>query len=170
MQTVQVDQEVEETYWLNQIRSKPGRPLEEEVRLEGKPLLMELDTGAEVSLVSKKTFLTILPRHTTQPTRVQLHTYSGETIPVVGKIEVDVQYQEQQAKLPLIVLEGDGPSLFGRDWLSAFRLDWKSINRVEREKLASVLNKHQALFEEGLGTLKGSNQRSLSSRNHASVK
>ena len=28
VQTVEVDQEVERTYWLKQIRSEPGRPLE----------------------------------------------------------------------------------------------------------------------------------------------
>ena len=44
---------------------------------------------------------------------------------MVGKVDVEVQYQEQQAKLPLIVVEGKGASLFGRDWLSAICLDWK---------------------------------------------
>ena len=40
-------------------------------------------------------------------------TYSGEAIPMVGKVDVEVQYQEQQAKLPLVVVEGDVLSLFG---------------------------------------------------------
>ena len=39
---MEVDQ-VERTYWLKQIRSKPGRPLEIEVKLKGKPLVMELN-------------------------------------------------------------------------------------------------------------------------------
>ncbi len=90
---MEVDQEVERTYWLKQIRSEPGRPLEIEVKLEGKPLVMELDTGAGVSLVSEKTFQMILPSHITQATRTQLRTYSGEVIPVVGKVDVEVQYQ-----------------------------------------------------------------------------
>ena len=153
--TVGVDQEVERTYWLKQIRSEPGRPLEIEVRLEGKPLMMEVDTGAGVSLVSEKTFQMILPSHTTQATRTQLRTYSGEAIPVVGKVDVEVQYQGQQANLLLIVVEGDGPSLFGCDWLSAIRLDWKSTNMVKSKRLASVLDKHQVLFADGLGTQTG---------------
>ena len=83
--------------------------------------MMELDTGAGVSLVSEKTFQMILPSHTMQATRSQLCTYSGEAIPGVGKVDVEVQYQGQQAKLSLIVVEGDGPSLFGCVWLSAIR-------------------------------------------------
>ena len=93
--------------------------------LEGKPLVMELDTGAGVSLVSEKKIQMILLSHTTQATRTHLCTYSGEAIPVVGNVDMEVQYQGQQAKLPLIVVEGDGPSLFGCGWLSAICLDWK---------------------------------------------
>ena len=66
---MEVDQGVKRTYWLKQIRSKSGRPLEIEVRLEGKPMVMELDAGAGVSLVSEKTFQVILPSHTMQATR-----------------------------------------------------------------------------------------------------
>ena len=73
---------------------------------------------------------------------------------MVGKVDVEVQYQGQQAKLPLIVVE-DGPSLFGRNWLSAICLDWKLINMVKSKRLGSVLDKHQVLFADGLGTLKG---------------
>ena len=58
----------------------------------------------------------------------QLLTYSGEPIPVVGQLEVEVGYEGQLAKLPLVVVEREGPSLFGPDWLSKICLDWKSIN------------------------------------------
>ena len=68
-------------------------------------------------------------------------------------MDVEVQYQGQQTKLPVIV-EGDGPSLFRRDWLSAICIDWKSINMVKSKRLTSVLDKHQVLFADGLSTLK----------------
>ena len=78
---MQVEQELEDTYWLNQIRSQPGRPLEVEVTLDGKPLWTELDMGVGVSLVSEKTFQTVLPSYTLHATGTKLHTYSGEPIP-----------------------------------------------------------------------------------------
>ena len=80
----------------------------------------------------------ILPGETLQPSHTQLRTYSGEPIPVVGQLEVDVGYEGQVAKLPLLVVEGEGPSLFGRDWLSTIRLDWKSINAVGSRSLVWV--------------------------------
>ena len=84
---------------------------------------------AAVSLISRKTYQNLLPGETLQPAHTQLRTYSGEHIPV-GQLEGKVGHEAQLAKLPLVVVEGEGPSLFGRDWLSKIRLDWKSINVV----------------------------------------
>ena len=70
-------------------------------------------------------------------------------------MKVKVQYQDQEAQLQLIVVRGSGPSLFGRNWLSAIRLDWRAINAVKGVRLAGVLEQHSALFEPGLGTLRG---------------
>ena len=38
------------------LRSEPGKPLVMDLTLNGKPLTMELDTGAAVSLVSEETY------------------------------------------------------------------------------------------------------------------
>ena len=42
------------------------------------------------------------------------------------------------ARLPLIVVEENGPSLLGCDWWSTICLDWKSINTVKSKKLVGV--------------------------------
>ena len=57
--------------------------------------------------------------------------------------------------MPLLIVQGSGPTLLGRDWLSQIRLDWKQIHRVHTLSLQAVLNRHPAVVEEGLGTLKG---------------
>ena len=44
---------------------------------------------------------------------------------VVGEITVEVKYVEQAASLVLIVVKGEGPSLFGRNWFDHITLDWK---------------------------------------------
>ena len=59
------------------------------------------------------------------------------------------------AMLPLIVVAGSGPSLLGRNWLAQFRLDWKTIHSLKQTALSQLLEKHAAIFEPGLGTLKG---------------
>ena len=41
---------------------------------------------------------------------------------------VTAQGNGEEARLPLLVVEGTGPNLLGRDWLSRLRLlDWKKI-------------------------------------------
>ena len=117
---------------------------------------MELDTGASVSLVSEQTYRSQLQGCPLKPSSTQLRTYSGETLKVLGKVDVTVSYEQQQARLPLVVVSGTGPSLFGRNWLAEIRLNWESINRVHIDNaLAKVLMSHKMVFEEGLGKLKG---------------
>ena len=122
--------------------------------LDGKPLCMEVDTGAAVSLVSERTYRSLFPERCLQPSKACLHTYSGELI-TVGQTEVEVCYEEQRVTVPLLVVKGGGPILFGRDWLTKIRLDWGAINTVKCRTLTSVLKSHCSVFEPGLGTLQG---------------
>ena len=114
-----------------------------------------MDTGASISLMSERTFSKMWPGRTLQPSTLKLRTYLKETIPVVGCTTVNVNYNGQFCKLPLVVVAGGGPSLVGRDWLCHIRLDWRQINRVHNASLQAVLTRHPLVFQEGLGTLKG---------------
>ena len=84
-----------------------------------------------------------------------MHLYSNESLEVLGQIEATVQYKEQIAKVPLIVVKGNGQSLFGRDWLSQIRLDWQKIHSILKCDITEVLNRHSHVFKETLGTLQG---------------
>ena len=44
-------------------------------------------------------------------------------MPVLGEMNVEVEYGSQISILTLTEVEGSGPSLFGRDWLGQLRLD-----------------------------------------------
>ena len=55
----------------------------------------------------------------------------------------------------LTIVEGDGPTLLGRDWLKQLCLNWKEIFALyQQSSLQSVLDRHEELFQESLGTLK----------------
>ena len=56
----------------------------------------------------------------------------------------------------LVVVAGDGPSLFGRNWLKYIRLDWNRITtiRAKSSGLDALLQKHDLLFKEEVGTVK----------------
>ena len=86
---------------------------------------------------------------------VKLRTYSNVSLQVLGQIEAKIQYNKQTVQLPLIVVEGNGPILYGRDWLAHIQLDWKKIHSVQRCGVAEVLERHSHVFKETLGTLQG---------------
>ena len=119
-----------QAYTLYSIRDPAAKPLQTTVTVEDREILMEVDTGASVTVISKATLDSIWGAQQSpplQPTDVKLRTYTGAEIPVAGGLEVKVQYEGQEEKLPLIVTAGNGPSLIGRDWLTKLTLDWKNI-------------------------------------------
>ena len=130
-------------------------PIRVSLAVDGCPLDMEVDTGAAVSIMLQTTFDELWPNRSKAPSTVRLQSYSGEPISVVGSIEVAVEYQEQSAELPLVIVEGNGPTLLGRNWLKHIRLDWQGIHRLSQPSLNSLLQKHETVFQEGLGTLQG---------------
>ena len=136
-------------------KSGSNKPLEVDLQLEGKPLRMEVDTGAAVSLVSEMTYRSLFPTLQLQPSMTKLRTYSGEPLTVLGQQEVKVQHGEQTAQLSLLVVQGEGPSLLGRNWLRVFRLDWNMIHQLSGGELQELLDRHGEVFQVELGTLRG---------------
>lgn len=124
-------------------------------KIEGKQLAMELDTGAAVSLISKELYDAHFSELPLRPTQIMLRTYTGEVIPAEGVIMVAVKMNKQRAKLPLYVVHGSSPPLFGREWLRKIQIDWREIRTVREETLEGVLQRHAEVFKEELGTLKG---------------
>ena len=90
-------------------------PMKCELTVDGKQLTMEIDTGAEVSIVAEETYKHCFPELTLSPSRVVLRTYTNQEIPVVGEAKVRVQHGDNAQQLRLVVVTGSGPSLLGRD-------------------------------------------------------
>ena len=147
----------EEEYPMYTVRNRTTKPLIAEVTLNGVSMKMEVDTGASVSIMAEENFQMLLDKGATlRPTQAKLFTYTGDPIPVVGTTDVEVEHQGQAATLPLIVTRGQGPSLLGRDWLAALKLNWKEMFSVcTNTSLQAVLETFQEVFEEGLGTIHG---------------
>ena len=138
-----------------------NRPPLVDVHIDAKPISMQVDTGASVTVLSKVTYSSFWPvPPTLQNCNSNLTTYSGEKISVLGKIAVHVSYKDQQEDLSLLVFEGSGPPLLGRDWLKCLKLDWNEVilsirHSQENSKVSSVLDKYASIFLPGLGTFSG---------------
>ena len=141
-----------------QINGDLSRTMRVQLQINGIPLSMEIDTGAAVSIISEQTQRNLFPTATLQPARIKLRTYTGEPMPVLGEMIVDVTYQQNHYTLPLIVVEGNGPSLFGRNWLQHICLDWKSLGVATAQKVPSpiefLLRKYEDVFQEELVTMR----------------
>ena len=100
--------------------------------INGKWLNMEVDTEAEVSIISEKTREEIFPEEKLRPSDLKLKTYTIESMKVTGTciLNVKVQYEDQFKKLVLVVTAGNGPSLLGRNWLNHIKLNWKKLFAV----------------------------------------
>ena len=143
-------------YYLCPVRDSQASPLQTVVLINDKPVSMEVDTGAAVTVISKHQVAQIYPTlPLLQPTPVKLRTYTGSEIPVAGTLMVKVQHQQQSIELPVIVLEGSGPYLLGQDWLAHIRLDWQAMFSTHLdESLSNLIKRHESVFQAGLGTIK----------------
>ena len=111
-----------------------------------------------MSIISEQTQRNLFPNVTLQPSRIKLRTYTGEPIPVLGEMTVDVTYRQNHYTLALFVVEGNGPTLFGRSWLEHICLDWKSLGVVTVQKVPSLIEfllwKYEDVFQERLATMR----------------
>lgn len=122
-------------------------------------VLMEIDTGAAVSIISETVYERSFSHIPLEGAGVKLNTYTGQPIPVRGQFMAKVTYEDQTADLPLIVVKGKGPSLCGRNWLQQIKLNWRMIKTVSEhtqppKSIPEVIAKYSEVFRDELGTLK----------------
>ena len=133
-----------------------SRPFLTDVLVNGKRIHMEIDTGAAVSIISEDQQKLLLLDAIIEESPIKLKMYTGENMPVVGKVNANVKCGQQSKNLELIVVMGKGPSLLGRNWLEQLRLDWAKIGRIAAKKvpleLPSLLSKQVPVFKDELGT------------------
>lgn len=142
------------------IKKSKVPPITTTVKVQGKRLSMEIDTGASVSIISECTWRGLWSPQQLPlcPTEMKLTTYTGEAVAIRGEVQVDVETQEgEKGTLPLIVVSGDGPSLLSRNWLCQLKLDWQEIHHcrgIADTGLSQLLTDYTEVFKEELGEFK----------------
>jgi len=84
-------------------------PLHVTMSLNGKPTLMEIDTGAAVSILTETKFKGIISEEL-QGSLVNLCTYSGEKVSVKSDATCNVEYDGKIYVLSLVIVPGSGPT------------------------------------------------------------
>ena len=81
---------------------------------------MEVDTGATLSIIGHKTYQQLWTKNAPplKPIQAHLRTYTGEAIKTLGEVDVEVNLDKQTKQLILLIVDGDGPTLLGWDWLT----------------------------------------------------
>ena len=76
-------------------------------------------------------------------------------------MKVKVNYGETNKLLFLYVVEGQGPSLMGREWLNEININWQKLNLADtsnnvvptNSEVERLLKKYVNVFKEGLGVM-----------------
>jgi len=131
-----------------------------EVSIQDTPVEMEVDTGATLSIMSHATYYPPGQRYrsNTHVNPSQAPHLHRRTNHCDGAIEVPVKYGDQAADLQLMIVEGEGPTLMGRDWLRHLCLDWAQLSNItpdHRSELNELLHAHSGLFSSDVGQIKG---------------
>ena len=119
---------------------------------------MEVDTGASASPISMATYESLWSISEPPPLKQIDFKRRTYTVKMAGMVTVDVTHYGQTKQLPLLVVEGKGPSLLGRDWLEKFTLDWWQIHQFNMTgtlSLNDVLLAHPDVFKDKLGEVRG---------------
>ena len=141
---------------------KTSAPVFVTVEVEGTSIQMELDTGAAVSLLPNTIYQRQFNHIPLKRTTARLKTYTGEPLPLHGQIMVLVKKVKTEVRLPLLVVDSQGPPLMGRNWLSKVPINWYHIkeltvsqapDKAGQQGIERVLRKYPGLFREELGKM-----------------
>lgn len=149
---------------LYEIRQDLGKYIIE-VKIDGKSLEMEVDSGARYSIVSETTLHYLGLKRSLEPTNISFRAFSHDIVPCRGKVKVTVQHKGKEIKAYLYVVSPGHDSLIGRQWIRALDLELKEIDagRVGQRKISTtdtfsvkeeeIVSEFPNIFEEKIGCI-----------------
>lgn len=111
------------------LRAAP--PVMLQVRLNGTDMWFQVDSGACRTIIGSTTFEALAVRPSLRPADIELHRFEDPK-PIVfrGVFDAEVHFRDRRLTLPVLVSNGNGPSLLGRDWFAPMGLGVSGVNSV----------------------------------------
>ena len=111
------------------------KPFVIDLKINNIPIVMEVDTGSLVSVMSEKVKKSLFPFSKLEKSNLVLRCYNGiKIVPLGVMTNVAVMYRDSKRYLNLYVLQGAGPNLIGRHWICAFNLWPPSMSMTDSGK------------------------------------
>lgn len=113
----------------------------------------EIDTGAAVSVCSRKLYNKYFSDVAVKPSNVILKSYGNSLIRPYGSFEATVCYNNKQFSCEFLIIDNGGKPLVGRDILN--KIDSKfELNSISDIKIKKLTDKYSGLFDGKLGCYK----------------
>ena len=151
-------------YSIGEESARVNEPVIINVKINGKEVGMEVDTGAAVSVMGVSSYRRIKGnKEKLRKSEVVLKTYTGELVRPEGIGLLEVDYKGQSCTLPITVVKGNVPTLMGRDWIQMLNLEWMELCKGMRNvnvcnafdlRVEALVAKFPEVFSDNLGCLK----------------
>ena len=134
------------------------------VKLDGVPIDMEVDTAAKAATIDNRVYAKYFSHIPLRPTATLVW---GSPLPMLGEIDVKVEYNGEEKVLPLSVVDKPFPLLYGLPWIREIRPDFDSLfpaskkvfpvcqNVDEQQLISDLRRKYPTVFGGGSAPIKG---------------
>ena len=90
--------------------------------INGSPCVMEVDNAADYSIMSKNAHCQKFSNFPLHPSKVELKTYTGETLAMCGEMLCDVVYKGHEYTMPIIVADYEKkPTFAGKKLVKPYK-------------------------------------------------
>ena len=134
-------------------------PMTINLKINGRDVMFHVDTGATVSVMSNRDYTKFVGK-SLQRSNIRLKTFTGEKLNVLGERLVEVMFKDQKLTLPLAIVDGLGPPLLGRNWITQLNPKWMTMFMLQevkpgtRDKLEQIIASYKSVFDDEAGCLK----------------
>jgi Reverse transcriptase (RNA-dependent DNA polymerase) len=133
-------------------------PLKTELIVGGKMIVVEIDTGASVTVMSEMVYKQSFTKFELQSSHQHLQTINHDRLVVVGQFVAPVELEDECVNLKIVVIRSNFQfdTLIGRNWLDRLIPEWRNMLVFKKPKEIKQVVSKQEDFEQKIIQLHGS--------------